>query len=214
MNDNGTTNGGGGTAWRGMTFTPTISHKLQVVKLKLLRTVTAAGNFIVSIRATSNGLPTGSDLGSGSIPVSDISGSDYAVYSITLSADVTVNAGTQYAIVWRAPSLSAASNISIREKDPSTDYPGGEMIDSSNSGVTWSNNPTYDVYFEEWGVSITTGNVQADVNGDGNVNVLDIISVVQHWNETGTNGWIIQDVNQDGIINVLDVNIIGQNWTG
>jgi hypothetical protein len=64
-------------------------------------------------------------------------------------------------------------------------------------------------------ITITVNNVfQTDINGDGNANVLDIISITQHWNETGTNGWITQDIDENGIINVLDVIIIGQHWTG
>ena len=155
INDTGNTNGGGGVYWRGQTFTPTTSHYLQAVKLKLNLNTTAAGNFTVSIRATSGGLPTGPDLGSGSIPVSSIP-NNYSVVTIQMSTNVPVNTGTQYAIVWRATSLIAAGNITIREKDPSTDYVGGAMVDSSNSGSTWSNNPTYDIYFEEWGIPLTT----------------------------------------------------------
>ena len=58
-----------------------------------------------------------------------------------------------------------------------------------------------------------------DVNGDGYVNILDMVLVGQHW------GDIIEippeeyvpppwDVNGDGVVNVLDMVIIGQNWTG
>jgi len=53
-----------------------------------------------------------------------------------------------------------------------------------------------------------------DVNGDGNVNVLDMIRMGMHWGETGPPGWIPEDVNQDGVINVLDMILVGMNWTG
>jgi hypothetical protein len=53
-----------------------------------------------------------------------------------------------------------------------------------------------------------------DVNGDGHVNVLDMIRVGQHWGQTGSGGWIPEDVKKDGVINVLDMIIIGQHWTG
>jgi hypothetical protein len=62
-------------------------------------------------------------------------------------------------------------------------------------------------------ITITVNNVfNEDINGDGLVNVLDIIDIAQHWSEHGTGGWIEQDVNEDGVINVLDVILIGQNW--
>jgi hypothetical protein len=59
----------------------------------------------------------------------------------------------------------------------------------------------------------TTGK-SGDVDGDGNVNVLDMIRIGQHWGETGSPGWIPEDVKPDGVINVLDMIIIGQHWTG
>jgi hypothetical protein len=61
--------------------------------------------------------------------------------------------------------------------------------------------------------SVTVGPIcLGDVNGDGHVNVLDMILVGQHWGETGTPGWIPEDVNKDGVIDVLDLIVIGQNW--
>ncbi len=59
-------------------------------------------------------------------------------------------------------------------------------------------------------VTITT--CIGDVNGDGNVNVLDMIRVGQQWGKTGTPGWIPEDVNKDGEINVLDMIVIGQHF--
>lgn len=50
-----------------------------------------------------------------------------------------------------------------------------------------------------------------DVNDDWAVNVLDLISVVQHLNEENPSGLISQDVNADGIVNILDLILIGQN---
>jgi hypothetical protein len=64
-------------------------------------------------------------------------------------------------------------------------------------------------------ITITVNNVyRTDINNDGRVNVLDIISISQHWNQTGSQGWIIEDVNENGTVNVLDVILIGQHWTG
>jgi hypothetical protein len=63
-------------------------------------------------------------------------------------------------------------------------------------------------------ITITVNNlVQPDVNGDGDINVLDMIRIGQHWNEVGAPGWIEEDVNEDGTVNVLDATLIGQNWT-
>jgi len=64
-------------------------------------------------------------------------------------------------------------------------------------------------------ITITVGNVlRPDVNDDGHINVLDMITIGQHWNETGAKGWIREDVNEDGTISVLDATLVGQHWTG
>jgi hypothetical protein len=81
------------------------------------------------------------------------------------------------------------------------------------SGVRFTASDSYANDTED--IVITVNNVyQTDTNGDGIVNILDIIDVAQHWNETGTKGWITEDINENGTINVLDVILIGQNWTG
>lgn len=54
----------------------------------------------------------------------------------------------------------------------------------------------------------------ADVTGDGLVNILDLINVAQHFNQSGFGGWIPEDINLDGIVNTLDIILVGQNWTG
>ena len=53
-----------------------------------------------------------------------------------------------------------------------------------------------------------------DVNGDGRVNVLDMIRIGMRWGDIGEPGWTEEDVNQDGEINVLDMILVGMYWTG
>jgi hypothetical protein len=50
-----------------------------------------------------------------------------------------------------------------------------------------------------------------DVNGDGKVDVLDLIRVAIKMGNTGSPGWIIEDVNYDGRINVLDLIMVATN---
>ncbi len=63
-------------------------------------------------------------------------------------------------------------------------------------------------------ITVMSTSVQPDVNGDSDVNVLDMIRIGQHWSEVGANGWIVEDVNQDGTVDVLDATLVGQHWTG
>ena len=62
--------------------------------------------------------------------------------------------------------------------------------------------------------SVSGNGAQPDVNGDGRVNVLDMILVGQHYGETGPPGWTREDVNWDGAINDLDMTVIAKYWTG
>ncbi len=63
-------------------------------------------------------------------------------------------------------------------------------------------------------LSISHAGITGDVNGDGHVNVLDLILVGQRLGDTGPPGWIPEDINEDGHIDVLDMILIGQHWTG
>ncbi|MBN2098202.1 MAG: hypothetical protein JW753_01250 [Dehalococcoidia bacterium] len=51
-----------------------------------------------------------------------------------------------------------------------------------------------------------------DLNGDGVINIGDVVVVGLHWGETGTPGWIPQDLNNDGVVNIGDVVVIGLHW--
>ncbi|HIE31699.1 MAG TPA: tandem-95 repeat protein [Methanosarcinales archaeon] len=87
---------------------------------------------------------------------------------------------------------------------------GTSPLDLSSVIVGDINGTAVSIMVNDGTVTITT--CIGDVNGDGNVNVLDMIRVGQHWGETGTPGWIPEDVNKDGEINVLDMIVIGQHW--
>ena len=63
-------------------------------------------------------------------------------------------------------------------------------------------------------LSIISGPLTGDVNGDGHVNALDLVLVGQHFGESGAPGWIPEDINVDGFVDVLDLILIFQNWTG
>lgn len=51
-----------------------------------------------------------------------------------------------------------------------------------------------------------------DVDGNSEVNVLDMVLVGNHFAETGQSGWIPEDVNRDGRIDVLDLIVIGNHF--
>ena len=62
--------------------------------------------------------------------------------------------------------------------------------------------------FESW-VTITVQQlvIAEDVNGDGVVDILDLVLVDSHFGETGENG---ADVNEDGIVNIADLLLVAK----
>ena len=97
-------------------------------------------------------------------------------------------------------SLSPAGEIS---GTPTTEGIFSFTVEVTDGVLSSYKNITLDIY-----------QCQPDINGDGSVNILDMIMLGQHMNETGSNGWIPEDINNDGTVNVLDIILIGQHWTG
>jgi len=60
-------------------------------------------------------------------------------------------------------------------------------------------------------ITISTAG-ECDLNGDGVVNVLDMIKVVLQWGRRGTPGWIPEDLTKDGFINILDLIVIAAHF--
>jgi hypothetical protein len=198
------------------------------------QTVTTAGTFAV-ITMTAGSTGGSCPLTLSNVVVGDIDGNSIPV---TLS-DGTISVNRPPVLdsignmtVDEGELLTFSVSANDQDGDPLTysasGVPSGATFDPDTQTFTWT--PSYRQAGSYSSVSftvsdnhasdtetivITVNNVyQTDINGDGMVNVLDIINVAQHWNETGTSGWIIQDINENGTVNVLDVILIGQDWTG
>ena len=145
-----------GANWEGQTFTPVVSHKIILIKLRVYRNG-SPGTVTVSIRATTDGLPTGADLASGTFNGNAITTATAGeIVEITLSASVALIAGTVYAIVFRAPSGDASNwlgaKVSTTPADPNP-YARGQSVTSTDSGGTWGvYDGSLDYWFEEWGI--------------------------------------------------------------
>ena len=63
-------------------------------------------------------------------------------------------------------------------------------------------------------VNTDAGSMVIDLNGDGRINILEIVSVQDHMGETGSPGWIPQDIDKNGVIDMREINIIKSHWTG
>jgi hypothetical protein len=142
----------GGSEWRAQSFTPSTSHTLSQVKLILNKTGNPSGSVVVHIRTTdANGLPTGSDLATGSILTSSISGSNW--YSFNLNTGVKLVAGTKYSILMQASGSDLSSNIVWYGVSTANPYSSGWITQSLNNASTWSDvvSRTYDAGFQELG---------------------------------------------------------------
>jgi hypothetical protein len=198
------------------------------------RTVSTEGTF-ASITFTSKPLSGSCPLVLANVVVGDINGNPVTVSvvsgSVTMDRPPVLNAIGNKSINEGA-TLSFTISATDADGDAMTysasNLPVGATFSSATRTFSWT--PGYSqagVYanvrfqvsdgritdYED--IAITVGNVlQPDINDDGSINVLDMITIGQHWSQTGSAGWIRQDVNEDGTVSVLDATLIGQNWTG
>ena len=60
--------------------------------------------------------------------------------------------------------------------------------------------------------AVTPTKLQCDINGDGIINVSDLIDISKHLGQKGTPGWIIEDVDKNGIIQVCDLMFVASHY--
>ncbi len=163
---------------RGQTFTPSTSHTIDRVRLKLYR-VGSPGTLSVKIYATTAGLPTGVALVSGTTNGNTLTtNTNGAVRDIYLGAGTALSSGTQYVIVAEAADGTPSTHeVRWRVDGSSPTYSGGtgvryptfpaedpewEIIDNDPGGVV-------DFIFVDYGVQEVSLNFPADEAEDINV---------------------------------------------
>ena len=131
------------TQWLAQTFTPSVSGPLTRVDVNFFCGGCSGTPPLVkvTIRATSGGLPVGSELASATISTFAPVGPKF--YTATFSAPATLTARTQYAIVVRLASTYAGGlayfTDSAKGSFTGNDvYAGGGLLISTNSGGTWT----------------------------------------------------------------------------
>jgi parallel beta-helix repeat protein len=136
-----------GSSYRGQTFTPSISHKLDKVRLKLYRDG-SPGTLAVSIRVWDDGWPIGAELCSGTLDgdtlTTDTGG---AWYWISFGSGCFLEASTVYAITAVAP--DPGSDFIYWRMNSTGNYSGGDALYSDEQGVYWYQ-ASGDFMFEEY----------------------------------------------------------------
>jgi hypothetical protein len=173
--------------WRSQGFTPAFTHILKAVKLKMYRAATGvmSDTVTVSVRATSGGLPTGSDLVVMTMPLNALTTNTAGVdYICGLGDGLLVTAGVVYCILVRTTYTSA----SIYVRAGGAVYAGGTKAWSQDYGATYTA-LTGDKYFEEWGDTglrtLPPNNIRSNAaTGEGYINAA--ADITQYGFEWGT----------------------------
>jgi hypothetical protein len=151
-NTAGTSTGTGfGTPnWTGQTFIPAVTGLLVRVDIPLFCNgcTGTTPNLTLSVRATSGGLPTGSDLASATIPGFS-NGSATTNLSVIFGSPATLTSGTQYALILRPTANPSVGGYFWIRSSPST-YANGSRVTSADSGATWAADTTRDFNFQAY----------------------------------------------------------------
>jgi len=147
----------GSTSWFFQTFTPEVTHRCSSIKIKALRAYTPE-TVTISIRAVDGGgIPTGSDLVSGTFNGNTITTSLPGEWvEVIFSVPYLLVGGTMYAIIVKAPDANIPGGDALywRENgtnnNPNWAMPGGHGV---GDGSLWSitQEAVPNLMFEVWG---------------------------------------------------------------
>jgi len=133
----------------GQTFTPSTSHVITSVRLKLYRIGTVGTLTVEITNVDTNHHPTGSALCSGTIDASTFTTDTTGMwYEVTLGSGTLLSSSTEYAIVLKLAG-GDGSNCVVWKYNGAGSYSGGVRV--YTSGGYWKDDDTDDMMFEEWG---------------------------------------------------------------
>ena len=133
------------TTWGGQTFTPAATGTLVKADINLFCSgcTGTTPNLTLSVRATTgglNGLPTGADLASTTIP--GFSSGAAVFYTGTFASPPTLTSGTTYALVIRPTANPSPGTYALTRSGTMTMgadvYAGGAQVSGASSGTVWS----------------------------------------------------------------------------
>lgn len=145
-----------GVNWWCQSFTPVVAHKKNSVKFKMWR-LGLPGNITVEIKAAdASHFPTGPVLCSGIFDGDTLTTvSPGKWYEITLGAGADLNEGVEYTAELKATTGGVADLVKLRGNSAGV-YLGGGASYTLNSGVTWTPQAGYDIYFIEYDTDLAS----------------------------------------------------------
>jgi Carboxypeptidase regulatory-like domain/Putative Ig domain/FG-GAP-like repeat/Ig-like domain CHU_C associated len=125
------------TTYGGQTFTPAFTGPLTRADVSLFCSgcTGTTPTLTLSVRSTSGGLPTGSDLVSSTI--AGFSSGANVSYTAIFASPITLTAGTMYALVIR-PTANPSPGIYALTRSSTDVYAGGTRVSGATSGTVWS----------------------------------------------------------------------------
>ena len=218
----------GGAEWNinaALTLAQSFKPSLDVlskIKVLLKKQSGDSSNLIyISIRETIDG----DDLTTISLNAEQIS-FDYSWKEFDIP-DISVNVDETYYIIIEIPTNNN-NHIKIKASG-SNSYSEGSTWMYWPMMNTWQEQTNVDITFKTYStngivnsppvipVDPSPGHneliskpsfADADVNGDGEVSILDVYLVGQHFGETGSPGWIVEDVDDDGVVDRIDTSVV------
>ena len=180
------------TKWEGQSFTPSVSHYITSVKVKIKKydSEAAPGTITLTLKATDvDGKPTSTALATGTTD-GDTLTTAWEWREITLGDSVFLAASTKYAFYLESETDDSSHPVIWSYDSTSPSYTGGNRIYTEDEGVSWTVSTGQDFMFEEWGEggitspSVTTqaaSSVTATTaTGNGNVTNLGYPTATQH----------------------------------
>jgi hypothetical protein len=168
----------------------------------------AATGLKVGLYSDNGGVP-GTLLASGSV-TSPASG---AWNTATLSSGATINAGTVYWLAF----LGTGGTLSFLDQGSGSCSQSHSATGLSALPGTWSPGTNWPSCLASAYVSAPTatptpsatpGSKVGDINGDGQVNIFDLSTLLSKWGTSGTPA----DLNNDGTVNIFDLSILLSHW--
>ncbi|MBA7705235.1 hypothetical protein ES703_114059 [subsurface metagenome] len=196
----------GKTRWKAQTIEPIETYPIGKLKCYLAKDL-LPNTITVGIRRTdANHHPTGEDLTSGTYdgntlnkhPAVSLAEIDFATYWL--------QKGIEYAIVMRAPDAWDTSDVNWYDFNTNTEYPRGQIEQSSDSGQTWT--PlAYDENFEVW-----SAYVPSSIRREGLLHVRHpaLLRVSQERNGVSINGYdTLSSLDDEYLTKQVGLDVVG-----